>query len=338
VKRTFNSYHLLYASSGIALGVFALLLSACNGPASSMSPLAPLGAHKTMPDAGSATPTPIPFTFSTVDNPNSKTNKVTGINQLAKIVGVYGGGSASNIWESYTSQSPYTQFRPDNYPGAQGTWATSLTSNKTIAGYVIDPPQLTGTLGFVKTGGVWTLMKDRNEGTGNNAVTEFNGINDSKTAVGFYLDNYGFSHAFVVNTVTETFTNLSPPGAIDAVATGIDGKGNITGWETTSGGTTGFYLRTGTYYTFNYPNAVATWGLSLNWQDQVVGDYEDTSGNIHGFVLTYPTNGGQTRVWQSVDEPKAVGGTVITGINNHDTVCGWYVDSSGNTNGFVAAP
>ncbi|HYL28045.1 MAG TPA: hypothetical protein VEW74_09440, partial [Candidatus Nitrosotalea sp.] len=332
MKRTINSYHLLYASSGIALGTFALLLSACNGPASSMSPtgVIPQRTHA-KPPTGSATPTPIPFTYSTVNDPNSKTNKVTGINQLAKVVGVFGGGSASSVWESYTSQSPYVQFRPTNYPGAQGTYATGLSSNKIIVGYVLTPNGLNGTWGFVKNGGVWTLMQDPNVGANNCAVTELNGINDSKNAVGFYLDSNCTSNAFVENTITEQYTVINPPGATSAYATGINGKGDISGTATINGSTVGYYLQTGTYYTFAYPQATRTEALSLNWQDQVVGDYTDQNGMVHGFVLTYPTHGSGARLWQSVDEPKATGGTVITGINNHDAISGYYIDAQGNT-------
>ena len=325
----------------MGLGLSGLLLSACNGPASSISPLGatPARSQTVIPLSGTATPTPIPFKFTTVNNPNSEVNHVTGINQLGKIVGWFGGGSGSTIPESYTSEPPYVKFRGEDYPGAQGTAAIALTSNKIVVGYVLNPQNLNGIWGFVRAKGVWSLLKDRKEGDGNYAVTELLGMNDAGDAVGFYMDEYGTSIPFVLNTVTEQYTNLKPPGAVGAEATGIDGKGDIAGTETLSGGnTTGFYLKTGTYYQFNYPGAQSTQALSLNWQDQVVGDYTDKNGATHGFVLTSPTNGQQTRIWQSVDEPNAAGATVITGINNHDDICGWYVDANGNTDGFVASP
>jgi hypothetical protein len=335
--RIYNSYHSLYASLTIALGLCALLLSACNGPAASSSPPGMIPARSKVPSPAT-TGTPIPFTFITVDDPNSNTNMVTGINQLAKVVGTFGGGSASNIAESYDSVPPYTRFLGLNYPGAQGTVATSLTSNKTIAGYVISPQQLSGTWAFVRTNGVWALMKNHKEGSGTSAVTEILGINDSKLAVGFFLNTAGVSVPFVLDTATEQFTSLNPPNAIGAVATGINGKGNISGTETLSGGAQiGYYLQTGTYYQIAYPKALMTQVLSLNWQDQVVGEYED-AGGIHGFLLDNPTSGGGARQWQSVDEPNAVGATVITGIDNHDDICGWYIDSAGHVNGFVANP
>ena len=84
--------------------------------------------------------------------------------------------------------------------------------------------------------------------------------------------------------------------------------------------------------------ATATIANSLNWQDQVVGQYQDANGNIHGFLLDNPTSGGGAQHWQSIDEPNAAGATVVTGINNHKEITGWYVDKNGHVNGFIAQP
>jgi hypothetical protein len=319
-----------------AVGLGALLASACSGQNSSfVSTEAPAqGGH---PPHASATATPIPYHFQTVDDPSSSTNAVTGINQLRKIVGVYGAGSASNIPESYTAVPPYTQFRAISYPG-QGTYATSLTSNKIIAGYVIQPTSLSGTWSFVRIKGLYTLLEDSNEGAGSNAVTEILGINDSELAVGFYTNNSGTKIPFELDVPTQSYTDLSPPGAMDAEATGINGKGNISGWETTSKGTVAFYLQAGTYYPTSHPGTKDTYALSLNWQDQLCGYYLDASRKAHGFVLTGPTRGGRQQFWQTIDEPNEASGTWVTSINNYDDITGYYVDANGVQHGFVATP
>jgi hypothetical protein len=323
----------------IALGLAAVAVSACNGPSSSFSPAATFSQPSHVAPSATATPSPIPFIFQTVDDPNSNFNAVTGINQLAKVVGVYGGGQSSNVYESYTAQSPYTQFRPLNDPGSQGTYATSLSSNKMDAGFVITPAGKSGIWGFVRFNQLWSLFADPNEGTGNNAVTKIWGINDSQFAVGNYLNSAGVSIPFELDIPTNSYTDLHPPGAVgDAVATGIDGKGNSAGWVTTSKGVVGFFLQAGTYYTFSYPNAKATYALSLNWSDQIVGYYVDQSNAIHGFLLTGPTRGGATQVWQSIDATNATAGTWVTGINNHHVICGYFKDASGIQHGFIALP
>jgi hypothetical protein len=288
--------------------------------------------------AGAPTPTPIPFSFQIVDDPNSNQNQVNGINQLRKIVGTYGGGQASNIYKSYTAQSPYASFRGLNYPG-QGTVITSASSNRIQAGYVIEPNGQSGTYGLVRVGGVLTTMADPAEGNGADAVTQFLGINDSGYVVGVYVNASGIEVPFEADIASESFVDLTPPGNIgNAAATGISGKGDISGWETTSSGAAGFLLKAGTYYTFQYPGAQQTYALGLNWSDEMVGDYIDASGMTHGFLLIGPTKGGSAEDWQSIDAPNAAQGTWITGINNHHDICGYYVDSSGNRHGFVAVP
>jgi hypothetical protein len=329
------------ASAAMAVGFFGLVLSACNGPVSSFSSAAAVsqGSQRIKPlNASSPTPSPIPFVFKTVDDPNSNFNEVNGINQLSKIVGTYGTGQGSNIYASYTSQPPYSKFIDLNDQGSQGTVATGLSSNKIDVGYVIDPSGLSaGTWGFVRISGLWTVLEDTNEGTGSDAVTEILGVSDSEYAVGFYTNGSGINVPFELVVPTETFTDLHPPGASNAEATGINGKGNISGWEATSDGAEGFYLQAGTYYPFSYPGSETTYALGLNWQDQVVGDYIDSQKKVHGFLLTGPTRGGAKQQWQAIDAPDA-SGTWVTGINNHDDICGYYIDGSGVQHGFVAVP
>ena len=324
----------------ISIGLCAVAVSACNGPTSSFSPPAnSIAQSHVRGAAASPTPSPVPFVFQTIDDPNSYQNRVTGINQLGKVVGVWGGGQGSSLWQSYYAVSPYTKFRPINYPGAQGTYVTSLSSNKIQAGYVIDPGGQTEISGFAKIGGVWYTFNDPNQGTGNNAVTEIWGVNDSEYAAGFYVNSSGNDVAFELNIPTNTYTDLAPPGATGAVqATGIDGKENMSGWEVTASGAKGFFYEAGTYYALAYPGATNTYALSLNWQDQVVGSYTDQAGMSHGFMLTGPTRGGSQMLWQSIDAPNATQGTWVTGINNHGQICGYYVDAAGHSHGFLANP
>lgn len=325
------------ALASIAASLFALVLAACSGPGPSFEGFRnPSQLGRAQPLTASS-PTPIPLSFQTVDDPDSQVNEVTGINQRAKIVGTYGVGSQSNIPQSYTSQPPYKKFREINYPGSQGTVATSLSTTRIIGGYVIDPPGQGGIVAFLQVKSLDTLLTDPNEGGGSYAVTEILGVSDSSQAVGFYMNSNGADVPFQLNIAQGTFADLTPPGATSAQATGINNRGNVTGFETTSSGVVGFFMQAGTYYQVVYPGADATQALSLNWQNQVVGDYQAGS-KTHGFILTDPTNGGEKQTWQTVDEPNASDTTVITGINNHDAICGWYKDKSGQVHGFVATP
>ena len=316
------------------------VLSACSGAASfSSTGVFPLQSHVlTRPAGAAANPTPIPFTYQTTDDPSSTVNKVTAINNEGEIVGNIGAGTASSPVESYSSTSPYSSFSPIDYSSAQGTAATSLSSspsNPIVAGYINSPPQLHGVWAFVQIKGIFSLMKDRKEGTGSDAVTEILGINASQFAAGFYTNASGANIPVVLDVPTGKYTQLKPPGYTSAEATGINKVNDISGWESTSTGIVGFFVRVGKYYSVAYSGAATTEALGVNSQDQIVGYYQGSTGVRHGFVLTNPTSG---QVWQMIDEPNAVNGTVVTGINDNDDICGYYVDGSGVQHGFVAVP
>jgi hypothetical protein len=323
------------AAAALAIAVCALALSACNGPGSApVSPaVSPQGSHLAKHLDSTPPPSPIPFDFQTVDNPDSNVNEVTAINQRSKIVGVYMSGYGSNIPRSYTSEPVYyTKFRGVNAPNTQGTFATSTSTDRVLAGYVIDPNGQSGIWAFVRVKALWSLFQYQLQ------TTEILGLNDSENAVGFYVNSSGIDVPFELNVPQNQYTILSPPGSTgNAEATGINGKGGITGWEQTSNGIAGWFLQNGTYYTVSN-NGLDTYALGLNWSNEIVGYYTGTDGLSHGFILFGPTKGGAEQFWQTIDEPKAVYGTVVTGINNHHDICGYYFDASHVQHGFVAKP
>lgn len=282
--------------------------------------------------------TPIPFTFQTVDDPSSTVNKVNNINALGEIVGTIGSGSQSSPFESYSSSSPYQSFQPITYSKAQGTVAMAVPTANVIAGYVTNPPQLNGTWAAVNINGLWTIFKSRKQGKGGNAVTEILGLNASELGAGFYKNVYGINVPVEITVPTEKFIILHPPGATSAEATGINAVGDVSGWETTANGTNGFLLHVGKYYTFSYPGATSTKALGVNATDQIVGSYEDSNHNPHGFILSNATASQSQQVWQTIDDPYATSATVVTGLNDLDDVCGYYVDSNNVQHGFVAIP
>jgi hypothetical protein len=321
--------------------VFALLaagfaLTACSG--SGISTTADTQRSQFTPlVAGAATP--IPFQFQTVDDPSSNVNKVNSINASGEIVGTIGSGSQSSPFESYSSSSPYQSFQTISYSKAQGTVTMADPTATMIAGYVINPPQLNGIWAAVYINGLWTIFKSRKQGSGKDAVTEILGVNASELAVGFYTNSLHVNVPVEIIVPSERFTPLKPPGATaGAEATGINGVGDISGWETTASGINGFLLHVGHYYTFSYPGAVSTEALGVNAADQVVGFYQDSGGKQHGFILSNATQSQSQQVWQTIDEPNAVSTTVVTGLNDSGDICGYYIDVNNVQHGFVAIP
>ncbi len=282
----------------------------------------------------STEPTATPYDYSYLkvdDEGGSQTfNRILGMDDLGAVVGYFSSGS---ITKGFNSFPPYTKFRVIDYPNSQSTVATSMSNNLYFAGYFHDTGRGGHTWGFIRYKGIWGMYQDSHTPKGPNTVNQILGINDNDIAVGFYVDSNGHDQPFEYSN--RHYAGLKPPNAISAQATGINLRGDIVGTELLSNGNTvGWIYRSGAYKQIQYPNSTDTEPTGANLQDQVVGSYVDAYGT-HGFVATAPGNPSQAN-WQTIDEPDAAATTVVTSINNHHAISGWYVDANGNNNGFVA--
>ena len=279
------------------------------------------------------------WTFTTLNNPdNPNYNELLAINNVQKICGFSGSGSQSDPSRGYcVADAGNSNFRNENYPGALDTEVTAVNNTKALAGWYRSAQNPSWIFGFIEQHGVWNSYRDlqlRKDHKSN--VTMLLGLSDAGLAVGYYIDDSNVNHGFELNETTGKFHGFQPPGGVSVEATGINGKGDVVGWMTTSGGTIkSFLLKGGVFTILAYPHATATQALAVNWQDQIVGLFVDAAGQTHGFILTNPLNQPD---WVQVDDPKASGPTVITSIENHDYMVGYYADNAGHTDGFVATP
>ncbi len=322
------------ALAAAALGAAFLAISGCSGLTPAAAP------HGTLPasiaSAGARPATTSSWTFQTLDDPNSGSsyNVLTGINNQQHISGYYGQGGSSDPSHGFIVYPPWgtNNFTNENYPGADGTQVLALNNTKWICGTYTSGAW---TYGFTLVAGVWVSYKDPKLRHDNGHVTALLGISDSDLSVGYYTGQSGENNGFELDIPIAKYHGVAPPNGSNGVATGINGKGDIVGYVTLGNGTTEAYLLKGAQYTeYAFPGAVSTQAYSINWQDQIAGSYVDASGATHGFILTNPLGSEQ---WQQVDEPDAVGSTVITGMNNHHYLVGYYVDGTG-THGFAATP
>lgn len=77
---------------------------------------------------------------------------------------------------------------------------------------------------------------------------------------------------------------------------------------------------------------MGTQAFGINNHGEIVGDYTDSMGTMHGFVYI----GG---VFYTVDDPSGVAGkTVINGVNDLGQLVGFYTNANDATVGFVATP
>ncbi len=80
------------------------------------------------------------------------------------------------------------------------------------------------------------------------------------------------------------------------------------------------------FISFDPPASTYTYPETINNLGQIVGGYQDSNGNGHGFLLS----GG---VFTTIDFPGAIY-TLAGGINNSGEIIGYYVDANGILHGF----
>jgi hypothetical protein len=350
--------------AAVVFAVVAVVAGACsgNGPTASSGQQLP-----TVKRGHPSTPPPYTFTFQPVDyKQGGSDSRVTGITEKANVI-VGLNGTTPNSYSSWTAHTPlplstaYREFRTKNYPGAAGTYMSTMTNAFYQAGTVFSPPPngnlACTTCGIVHynqgsgtgynggcgiTACLWTFIQDPNEGTGICAVTEVLGLAGTSLVVGYYEKGASScgSQAFEASASVsgETFADFNVPGADPNTtqATGVNEKGQTVGSAEFSGLAEGWYYDAALYSTqLAAPGSTGTYPLGINWEGQVVGYYTDSKQNSHGFLLLNPAAPPSQQIWETVDEPVAVNYTVVSAINTHRSITGWYKDAYGHLHGFV---
>jgi hypothetical protein len=286
------------------------------------------------------------YQFLTLDDTGDSTfNQLLGINNVGVIAGYSGSGAAGHPNKGYELRAPYApvDFAAQDYPGAVQTQVTGLDDNGISVGFFSTQNTASNSnnnFGFVSFGG--HLFRKVDFPTGDNAkppVDQLLGVNDSGVAVGFYTNGQGSNRGFEYNVETRRFTRVLVPGAPPGVkgpsltAAGINNRGDVTGYynNTTSSSVVAFLrLRDGKFMSIAFPGATSTQAFGINDSDEVVGAYT-LGGTQHGFTWL-------AGHFTTIDDPAAVGATVINGVNDEGDLVGFYADSRGNTDGLFALP
>lgn len=143
------------------------------------------------------------------------------------------------------------------------------------------------------------------------------GINAAGKFVGDYVREPGsvpLRGGFIGrNAVYEADIDLPFP-TVRVAPRGINAQGDIAGWFVANPGegAQGFLIKDGvtTVLVFPGPNVVETYVEGINNKGQLSGNWYDTSGNSHGFVLD-----SDLVTWTSIDVPSG-GQTQAFQINN----------------------
>src|SRR4029077_18204613 len=96
----------------------------------------------------------------------------------------------------------------------------------------------------------------------------------------------GVTHSVLVSR-TGTLRVFDPPGAISSTASTVNPSGVVVGGYTdNSGAIHGYQRNAGKFTTIDFPTATFTFAGANDFESDIVGDWGDTAGNVHGFLLS----------------------------------------------------
>lgn len=275
--------------------------------------------------AATASSPAVTYTFKKLDNPNDPTfNQLLGINNHNKIVGYGVQGSAN---KGYLLSAPLSQprYHAENFPGSAQTQVAGINDSGVTVGQFSKAGKV---FGFYRQNGVYHKVTF----PGSSSTNELLGINNAGIAVGDYADGLNM-HAYRLNINTHRFTRINIRNSANVTATGINAAGTVVGYFTNAAGQVVSFLRRGTARPVIIAKAGADGGTQasgINKGGLVVGTFT-IGGSTFGFTWS------QGR-FHTVNDPNGNGSTSIAGVNNAGDLVGFYNDSHGNTNGFLATP
>jgi len=198
-------------------------------------------------------------------------------------------------------------------------------------------------------------------------------INNHGVMVGQYQDSSGANHGYILRG--KTLKTLDDPKGKDTALSGINFNGPIAvvgAYINSAGNSIAFRYSPRTKQFTDIPNppgAASSNPGGMNDRGWIVGWYQDSNGNDHGFLLkgkkytvldvpgalaTYAyginNQGDITLTWvdsnylyegalydgktyQVINVPGAPGGSEASFINNQNDITFWWLDSAGNTHG-----
>jgi probable HAF family extracellular repeat protein len=297
-----------------------------------------------------------PQSFFVLDNPGDPNfNQLLGINDGHAIVGYFGDGTiVPNNGYVLVPKNHYSVENFTNLPSGDVATQTQAIGINTrafpdIVGFYTD--KATGfTHGFLDSNGVQSPVDDP-AGSPPNVTTPVQnllGINNFDKAAGFWTDNNGHEHGFVVelniqSPSSSTFIEIPPTtfaGAVATQASDITNNDQVCGFFTDANGNNhGFFGFLGQkFFTFNVTikgvKVTSTSPFGCNDKGEIVGAFTDSNGNVHGFIFA-------DRRFFQFDAPgssqkPAFGtmGTMINGVNERGDIVGFFSDGT-NVNGFV---
>jgi hypothetical protein len=227
--------------------------------------------------------------YTSFDPPGSTFTTPNYINQYGVIVGVY--LDSSSVAHGFILSG--TTYTTVNAPGAVGTTLSSVNAWGVLAGFTCTDPAC-GNTGNASTNGSFVLSPEGkyiffNPPSSTSSTTST--VSPAGVVVGAYNNTVGeLSHGYILEK--GEYTTLDFPGATTGTFAGGGNPANdVVGvYNYLSTCTTdcnhAFLLKDGVYTSFDYPDAIFSEATGINPSGVIVGVYEDTSDNFHGFIRT----------------------------------------------------
>jgi probable HAF family extracellular repeat protein len=163
--------------------------------------------------------------------------------------------------------------------------------------------------------------------------TQLLGINNSGTIAGYFGDGVNVLNNGFTLTLPSSYTAENFPGAAQTQVIGINNTGWTDGFYVDGAGVTHGFAFNGSYNTVDAPGTAFNQLLGINDGGTAVGySSTDPAGMIS--QLAYTEKGGIFTYLNGFLPGGAMNNQAV-GINNAGTVAGFYVDSVGNTHGFL---
>lgn len=225
----------------------------------------------------------LPGNFTTENYPHSAMTQVIGINNSMVTDGFY--VDTNGITHGFF-RSAFGQYSTVDYPGSRFNQLLGQNDFAQAAGYYsLSVDNTTPDFPYIynESGGVFEVLTIPGAVGGAQAT----GINNSQLISGFYIDQNGVNHGFLMDY--GYFIKLDFPGSTFTQALGLNNRGLVVGDYMDSAGLThGFRYNVSSrkFTSIDDPNGVgATVVNGINDNGTLVGFYGTAPIN-HGFVAT----------------------------------------------------
>ena len=175
-------------------------------------------------------------------------NQLLGINNRGQIAGYFGAGVPGHPNRGYEISAPYAQndFQHENFPGTVQTQITGLNDTGMEVGFFStqNNGNADNNFGFWRQNGKYHEVNFPVKHPASPPVDQLLGVNNTGTAVGFFVDAAGNAHGYAYNIATNKFKLITVPGATSVTAAAINDKGTVAGFEVNAKGRTTSSART----------------------------------------------------------------------------------------------